>query len=167
MKALTLWRPWAHSILYLGKRIENRPWLPPASTLGQRIALHAGKTWDYDGARYIRAEHPSMPPTEHGHPLGIVGVATVRVAMDTEHARLGYPEQAVWIFGPFCWVLEGVIALPKPIACKGAQGLWPVAADIERQVNEALAAQQRALMAGCESFVLPAANLRLRSRAPH
>lgn len=139
MKALTLWRPWPWSILHGSKRIENRPWMPPRSIVGQRIALHAGKTYDYDGAKAIRSVHPAMPTSADDHPLGIVGVATVSAAMLAADARLAHPGLAVWIFGPCCWVLADVISLPKPIPCKGAQGLWSMAEDVERQVDEALA----------------------------
>lgn len=41
MKALTLWPEWLWAILYLGKRVENRRWVPTGFT-GERIALHAG-----------------------------------------------------------------------------------------------------------------------------
>jgi hypothetical protein len=44
MKAITLWPEWAHAIVHLGKRVENRDWRPPASLIGQRIAIHAGKS---------------------------------------------------------------------------------------------------------------------------
>lgn len=44
MKAITLHPEWAHAIVHLGKRVENRNWRPPASLVGQRIAIHAGKS---------------------------------------------------------------------------------------------------------------------------
>lgn len=43
MKALTLLNPWAQAIAYWGKDVENRTWAPPASLVGERIAIHAGK----------------------------------------------------------------------------------------------------------------------------
>lgn len=44
MKALTLHQPWA-SLIALGvKTIETRSWRAPQALIGQRIAIHAGKT---------------------------------------------------------------------------------------------------------------------------
>lgn len=53
MKALTIWPEWAWAICQLGKDIENRTWSPPASVIGHRIAIHAGKNVGgrYDPAR--------------------------------------------------------------------------------------------------------------------
>lgn len=42
MRALTLHAPWAWAICHLGKDIENRSWQPPATMIGERIAIHAG-----------------------------------------------------------------------------------------------------------------------------
>jgi len=42
MKALTLYPEWLYAILYLNKRVENRPWKPRKSIAGKLIALHAG-----------------------------------------------------------------------------------------------------------------------------
>lgn len=42
MKALTIRQPWAAFIGFGWKRIENRDWFPPASLIGERIAIHAG-----------------------------------------------------------------------------------------------------------------------------
>ncbi len=43
MYALTLWPEWLPAFTHMGKRVENRTWMPPSWLLGQRIALHAGK----------------------------------------------------------------------------------------------------------------------------
>jgi len=42
MKALTVWQPWASLIAEGLKPYEFRAWRPPASIVGQRIAIHAG-----------------------------------------------------------------------------------------------------------------------------
>lgn len=36
--------------------------------------------------------------------------------------------------GPIGWVLADVIALPEPVPCRGAQGLWTLPDDVERRV---------------------------------
>jgi hypothetical protein len=43
MKALTLWQPWASLIVAGVKPYEFRGWRAPASFVGQRIGIHAGK----------------------------------------------------------------------------------------------------------------------------
>lgn len=139
IRGLTLWRPWAWSIVHGSKRVENRPWAPPRSIMGQYIALHAGKHWDYDGAAKIAQAHPEMPRTSDLHPLGIVGVARV-VDVATSAIDDLPMEQWHWYFGPYGWVLEDVIALPKPVPCRGAQGLWP----LPPAVLEAVRAQWKA-----------------------
>jgi hypothetical protein len=46
MMALTIWQPWAGSIVYLDKRVENRDWPCPPKYIGSRIAIHAGAALD-------------------------------------------------------------------------------------------------------------------------
>ena len=43
MLALTIHQPWASAIVLGPKRVENRTWRPPATLVGQRLAVHAGK----------------------------------------------------------------------------------------------------------------------------
>jgi hypothetical protein len=43
MKALTIWQPWASLIIAGAKPYEFRGWRAPASILGQRVVIHAGK----------------------------------------------------------------------------------------------------------------------------
>ena len=44
MTALTLRQPWASLISSGGKLFESRTWAPPVPLIGQRIAIHAGKS---------------------------------------------------------------------------------------------------------------------------
>ena len=74
MKALTLWEPWASAIIHGPKRIENRPWKPWDSVMGQRIAIHAGKRYDADAFGGIAEVWPEV--NQDGR-SGILGVATV------------------------------------------------------------------------------------------
>jgi hypothetical protein len=43
MKAISLWQPYAALIACAVKPFETRSWAPPASLIGQRIAIHASK----------------------------------------------------------------------------------------------------------------------------
>lgn len=137
MRALTLYRPWAWSIVHGPKRIENRPWKPWPSVIGQRIALHAGKRYDKKGEAFIMEQLAAVG----GLPVdaedeGIVGVATVR-GFVSNPAEIQDVDQVEWFFGPFGWVLEDVRAV-EPIPCSGALGLWQLPAAVEAEVRRVL-----------------------------
>ncbi|HEX2677838.1 MAG TPA: hypothetical protein VHM19_14395 [Polyangiales bacterium] len=148
--ALTLHRPWPFAILHLPpalvKRVENRPWKPWPSVIGKRIAIHAGKKLDRGAETEILGfmdEHDINGGDERLYSEGIVGTAVVKGWMEFESGDYGgelTERQMIdafnspWFFGPFGWVLEDVRALPEPIPCKGAQGLWRVPADIAARV---------------------------------
>ena len=121
MKALTLIQPWAWAIVHLGKRVENRSWSPPRSLIGQRIALHAGKKYDAEDARWLAANFEFEEiDCEHG-----VIVATARIERVVTTPEQLPEDQRVWFFGPFGWLLADVRPL-ESISCRGAQGLWDV-----------------------------------------
>jgi hypothetical protein len=146
MKALTLIQPWAWAICHAGKRIENRGWKPPRSLWGERIAIHAGKQFDADSALGLFAHGygvPSLVP--HGAIVAtarIVGVVTERKpgdlviesALEEPPTWILSPRNRVWFCGPVGWILDEIVVLREPIPCKGAQRLWTVPADVERQV---------------------------------
>lgn len=52
MKAISLWQPWASLIACGAKPYETRDWAPPASLIGQPIAIHAAKKIDKDAAQF-------------------------------------------------------------------------------------------------------------------
>jgi hypothetical protein len=150
MRALTLWRPWTDAILYGGKRVENRPWAPWARVVGRLIALHAGLRYDFDGADWMREQALFDPPGFENCTGGaFVGVARVAgferfeapVQMPLDAEPLGEvvtpPEPIVdpWAFGPWCWRLDDVAPLSEAIPFRGAQGLWKVPADVEKELR--------------------------------
>ncbi len=74
-------------------------------------------------ARVVGCIRKSGP---HADDIEIVsGVAGVHVDVDSE-----------WFFGPFGWILQDVVALAKPVPCRGAQGLWQPPADVAARVLE-------------------------------
>lgn len=121
MKAFTLWRPWPWAFIYAGKPLENRTWHLPRSLLGQRVALHAGKTFSADAAAWIEDTFGLSVPPQSDHPTGIVATAVYR-GTAAEHGLENDP----WYCGPVGWVFGGIRGLPEPVACRGAQGLWTV-----------------------------------------
>lgn len=133
--ALTLQRPWAWAISHSSKRVENRTWTPPSHLVGSYLAIHAGKTWDEDGADTVAILTRCMPVEPSEHPLGIVAVA--RLARVIDCARDDVPEdQERWACGPYAWLLEDVVALPELVTAAGHQGLWPVTGEALLKVRE-------------------------------
>lgn len=135
MRALTLWRPWSDAIVHGPKRVENRPWTPPDSMIGELIAIHSGKRYDADawmmGTGYT-------PPEEQDSPTGIVGVARIigwlrrgEGDFHAMHAPPGLEDRIAnlhhdpWWCGPCGWLLDDVVAI-DPIPHPGALGLWHV-----------------------------------------
>lgn len=179
MKALTLTCPWGPAIAHWDKRVENRTWSPPESLIGQRLAIHAGKSplvpveasprapagwkWLSGAAREEtqdaiafarRAGAPTgeiTPAWLHERSSAILAVATVQGwatnTLQHRHPSMNETDairlvlNSPWFVGgdAYGWVLADVIALPEPVSCKGAQGLWPLPADVEAQVREQLA----------------------------
>lgn len=155
LRGLTLWRPWAAAIVHGPKRVENRPWPPSTRLLDAElwIAVHAGRKFSGDGARFIStwwpdcktkflapdgsvdgsARYERLWPDEW-KAEGIVGIARVKGA---HRYSIVYQDDRrdPWRFGPWCWLLDSVIALDVPIACRGAQGLWSLPADIEAKLE--------------------------------
>ena len=147
MKALTLIQPWSWAIAHAGKRVENRMWSPPRELIGHRIAIHAGKKLDDAARLWLADEADKTPPCNGGYVLGAVeSVATLVdvVALAGRSVRhwgklsdddLSEVIDSVWFQGPVGWVLGDVIALPRPVPCRGAQKLWTAPADIEADIN--------------------------------
>jgi hypothetical protein len=137
MKALTIWRPWTHAICHPGpkaKRVENRCWSPPRWLIGQTIAIHAGRRYDNaEACRFIAAILGAPPPGPADCPEGIVALAVVVGARTHDGDRPAADNP--WLVGPVGWLLDQVRALPRPVACPGAQGVWLVPADVEAAVQ--------------------------------
>lgn len=131
MKAISLWRPWPWTFFNAGKRVENRSWKPPASIIGELVAMHAAQKWDRsashsmaEGELGAAARHV---PSDHIHSTGIVGVFRITGAFHIDqlgNPMLGAPPNPVWAFGPWCWTVTDVVQLRHPIPYRGRQGLW-------------------------------------------
>lgn len=144
--ALSISQPWAWAILHAHKRIENRNWpaRPGADWIGRRIALHAAKSWDGEGADLLRRR--SIPcPMRVELPAGaIVGVATIaRVFhLDDVDLRKEDPADLPWMNGPLCLQLADVVRLDQPVRAKGALGFWYLPDDAREAVRRQLEARR-------------------------
>lgn len=140
MKAITLTQPWATLVALGAKKIETRSW---ATDYRGPIAIHAAKNlapiggaaglvqfWWREPFRQALETAGYTAELDHELPRGtVVAVADlvgVVPSEDAVRAGLTDDERAFGDFtaGRYAWVLEHVVALPRPIACRGAQGLW-------------------------------------------
>lgn len=149
MLALTLWQPWCFIVVEGIKRVENRPWAPPKAVIGQRIALHAGRTYDKAAEQAIEASplYGRRLPAEAHIAGAIIGVARVeRYVYGLGESLPGtgsaaatieewIPGQSGWFFGPYGWLLSDIVKLPEPVVCNGMQKLWTVKPDTAHLVR--------------------------------
>lgn len=140
MKALTIRQPWAWAILWAGKDVENRTWLPSPKQLepGERFAIHAGLQPDDDWDEAIhRIAEARGAPNEAAYSLGdllafplprwkdlprgaIVGTA-VLAALDEVKPRSPWGDDC-----DHWWNLKYVRPIQPPLPCRGGQRLWTV-----------------------------------------
>lgn len=112
--ALTLHQPWATLILEYGKDIENRTWEPPATLKpGDRLWIHAGQTWDTEGAEWARGlvDFPSDLPK---------GCLLGHVRFDGCVRNSDSP----WFHGPWGWKFSDPVVIPEPVPMAGNRKLW-------------------------------------------
>jgi hypothetical protein len=134
MYALTLKQPWAFAVAELGKNIENRKWPAPPKIVGQRIAIHAGLSWDREGMIRMgcigrELGHGDKIPGwyEKDYVKGkIVAVATLAEVV-TSHPSL-------WFGGPYSFVLTDVRKVSEPCSAKGYQRFWKLPPELEEMV---------------------------------
>ncbi len=135
MNCLSLSQPWADVMVFGPKGIENRKW---ATTFRGMILLQAAKSVDRSdvagsaAAKFYGGIYQARP--ELAGRLGvagaIIGRAKVTKIVSPEIAREFYPDQAEFIFGPYCWVLEDRQSLKSPFPIRGEMGLFKVSDDI-------------------------------------
>lgn len=118
--ALTLWEPWAHAILYLGKDVENRPW---ATKFRGRIAIHASvRKPKMEDVRSVLAlagrsiEADGMPIFHLGCIVGTVEVVGCIRNSSSPWAFRDGRSHHILVHDPR--------PLEKPIPVRGALGLW-------------------------------------------
>lgn len=125
MKCVTICQPWAWCILRAGKRVENRTW--PTAHRGP-VLIHAGLSLEWLGtAGRELGERGMREPARRDMVFGaIVGTARIVACCERLDALDRFPDQRLWISGPYCWVLEDVREFARPIRYRGAQGLFEV-----------------------------------------
>lgn len=134
MKAITLHQPWASLIAVGAKRIETRSWKPPASLIGQKLAIHAGKRM----VQLPASLYPEYNAALRRHlgenwtvtiPAGaVVAVATLSSAqLITRLSELPDGDELLfgeYDYGRWMWRLDDVRPLDPPTPVRGHQGIW-------------------------------------------
>ncbi len=118
MKALSIRNPWAASILFLGKDVENRTW--PTAYRGP-VLIHVPKTLDRDAWANFWMERFGGPPCSRTELKemqvtgGIIGQVDIIDCVTSSKSK--------WFVGPYGFVL----ANPRPLvfrACPGKLGFF-------------------------------------------
>lgn len=120
MKAITIRQPWAQLIIDGRKDIENRDW---RTTHRGAILIHASAPSHVDVAEHAKCSvfmrsrglglPPSIQPDARGAALGICFLSECVCNTDSP-----------WFTGKYGLVLSAPLRFEKPIAMKGALGIW-------------------------------------------
>jgi|SRR5579872_1130197 len=127
-RALSIRQPWAWAILHAGKRVENRTWYTPYRG---PIYLHAALRVDYDAIEGLAEVIQRITPRPPAYRGAIVGRADLVDCVPPEQAPA---DQFSWAMGPWCFLLENVVAFDKPMALRGSLGLFSVDPRMELKI---------------------------------
>ncbi|MGE3463862.1 MAG: ASCH domain-containing protein [Pseudomonadales bacterium] len=137
LRAVTLTQPWATALVRGVKTIETRSW---STRYEGWFAVHAAKGWTLadrefaleDAWRYLQ-----MYPEDYPRAC-IVGVAHLVKCVPADKVEPGEADELFGFFGPerFAWIVDQARELRAPIPCRGAQGWWPVPADVEAEMRK-------------------------------
>jgi hypothetical protein len=132
IRGLTLHRPWGFTVAYNNKDIENRSWKCPLP-IDSYIAIHNGKKWDREGARWLESKGYSFSSKEHDPAGAIIAVATFKGNVNESKASWHQD-------GLIGWQLDNIVTI-QPVFCKGQQGLWHLEQDTLETVRARYAAK--------------------------
>lgn len=124
MKALTIDVYWAWLIAFHDKRVENRSW---RTNYHGPLAIHAGKSSarDRDAIAWIsencELDLPSASEIDELRGCVVAICELVGCVSLEEYLEHGKDKYA---FGPWCWAIESVSPLKRPVQAIGKQGIW-------------------------------------------
>ena len=125
-RVLSVRQPWAWAIVSGLKPVENRSW---STRYRGRLLIHAGTAIDPYGIQWFVKQRISLPsPLPRG---AIVGSCDLVAIVDRRLGK-GYGK---WFFGPIGWVVNNAHELAKPVAMKGALGLFRPPAAVLRRIK--------------------------------
>lgn len=181
LPCLTIQQPWAWAMFH-GRTVENRTQFQ--STYRGRLAIHASTRWSDRGGHCRHVNHAWKTATTHctaaeysrtsrlwtarGEIIGLVDLVDVHTDVDGGCCRpWGDSTIAAHGDGPrrrrtTHLVLVNPRALPEPIRCKGAAGLWEPPVDVTERLNAFdvdPAVVSRDSLSATEACDLPMANI--------
>ena len=121
MKALTICQPYAELIARGDKRVENRTW---ETKYRGTILIHAGKSQDYMTLDY------GVPLAEMTFGAFIATADLIDclwiddIGAGEHDAKYPWGRTHDHTEGDWCWILDNVQRLPKPVPWRGALSLW-------------------------------------------
>lgn len=131
VRALTLHQPWAASVAWLGKDIENRSWPAPHTDILLLVHAAASKT-DTAAMREAPADLPGR---------GVRGAVVAVTRLTACHRNTRCQDQCnTWAdpHSPWHWELADTLPLPTPVPATGAQRLWIPTPQLRTAVATAL-----------------------------
>jgi len=142
MKAITLWQPWASLIAHGFKTIETRRHNHFACLVGQRIAIHAGKSFDpsfaetaapylYRRGRDVLKEAEALVYARDPLALkadlprgAVVCTALVDSARKLGGGLVDNGSALCYTVGLYGLILTDIERLDPPVPARGKQGIW-------------------------------------------
>jgi hypothetical protein len=125
VKALTVHQPWAWSLIYGGKDIENRRW---KTSYRGALLIHAGIHTDPDGVGELL--RTMADPGSFGQPRSsweargaIIGLVFLADVLTDSPSRWALPHR-------YHWALEFPSPIEPAVTCRGHQGLWTPPAEL-------------------------------------
>jgi hypothetical protein len=142
MRGLTITQPWATLIAIGAKRYETREWKTGYRGL---VAIHAAKKYPMAAAAFAgRDPYGCLRAAgldSQRLPLGVVvAVAELAFCVPTEPFGrtlvLSDQERTLGDYSPgrYAFVLKNVRRLERPVAARGALGLWDVPEELEAAI---------------------------------
>ena len=118
---------YVHEVCLLRDKVpsfENRTW---RSRYRGRVILHASRTMDAAGVKYLREAGFQVP---EALPMGAyVGEVTITDCRPLAECA------SRWAFGPWCYILERPAAYETPIPSRGLLGFYPVPEEVARALE--------------------------------
>lgn len=123
MKTISVQQPWAWALLH-GKPVENRPW---ATHYTGPLLIHASKTFDYEGMKWIEKHFPGLIPEFTEFRQGAI-IGKVRMTDCIIHSS------SPWFFGPYGFLFTDPVEFKTPIPYRGRLKFFDVPDELIKEV---------------------------------
>ena len=120
---LSIRQPHAHAVITGEKQIENRSWETKKRGF---LWIHAGVNkgdWESDTPGRWRKFYESLPSDESLTFGAIIGAVELIDCIPESRAITRFPDQEIYICGPWCFVFDKPRILKEPVPWKGNVGI--------------------------------------------